>query len=1739
MDYANSAFSPNNLIQIDPPPSTAQIDINVPDTQAASIPNAVIAETRANKAYLGLSDIVGQTYDQIQQQFTSGNENTFRKGAALAVDSDATQKRLGALQKAMAQGVTLTPDQVQRIMEPSVFADPDSVVEEAYGKKYASNLNQAADRIQDTILDQASFDNPELLKNYFNQSSDIIAKREWWLKKAEDIENTQVKQQSWTGYILDQAKQFVPGYNEIKNRGNAPGVGFGTGILLGENEEAQGMAYLRMPMADMTKAATATLEKMSRDNPSLAATFARSMAGMSTTEKVMNDLMTPLEVVTGVDAFKLAKGVGLRAEGIRRAYQDIAKSTNVPQVTKATIAEGAGDLKEAAVQQSVADDVKAVKAPQTAGDIQTQANIETLTSHVKAQTDKWANDLTISREEYTRLKDQQQGFLGKLVDLVTNVAKVERVPWITATEDGRRVLAEKVKEYFKGLGNSILDVDVRKDELSGAWVHDVKVGAYDASLHATPEAAMAHADMNGFAKPVIRGNPVNKVYFSREELAALPPNDIQAIKIGADKLPTVTNSLGQELRYTTRPAEGLVPFNRATGQFEKPLNAITNVLEQKGLGYYYVISKPLKETETFVRDGLIYGSEAKSTSSDTGWRAQANSLLGWVRGAGDTVSIKEMEQRVKTAYVQSKFLQLAKEEMKFVEDVVRGRIKNDPITGQPLTRLNGKIRQYTGKINGGNKEVFEQFNRALDYARHAEDPDTKLPGYFFQTPSELHNFYTQTFQRAPSFEETQAYFAFTRAYEYDLALRNIRSYTNKMRLGAERWNLKTIKAETGPETSAWFDAVQRKSVPRTEDTMLFHKGDGNYRVLNSSSIPKATRDDIEDGVKTGRYKIVEIYDPEARVLNYQEKGGTNARIRYVVSDNLSSKPLEMDQVGRRGGGHFEYDYEHYIKQPKVRPEWSGGKLYHWYEGDQTLMPIDNTAKGRDVAAKFNQVRQMIKDGKKADAKAFVQANLDVPWKDVEAWFRPTKDQTTGKMNPARFNLDHDFEVVSKGASINEKSAALRDKYWNKDRSHNSFVDGTRHGSLARNFQVAYTGERDAYDLFSLKNAGNRYNPVYQYEPAKMLDPIPTLTRALDRITNSMYMDDYKIYAAEHWLQENYKLLKEDQEVMRSAPFHYFNNVNAASFRIDAPKEMVKNAQINWYKAKQLIGTPDTFMSSMHQVKTFLHDSAYEKYGPRGDALVPDWLLDRVRSPIDFARSMAFHTKLGLFNPAQLLTQSMTYLNIYAMAPGHVTQGSMGALLHQWSRINRNPEIIEGLGKYAEKMGWKPGQFKEAMVALDRTGFANVGGEFSLDNAMRHYYIRNEGRQFLDAGQVFFREAERNFRYGAWYTAYHEFREANPVVKIGDKELGQILRRADDLTGNMSRASNSILSKGLLSIPTQFLTYQIRLAELFWSKRLGETLAERTQKRALLFGVYSMAFGVPGAMGLSGLPIGDYWRKAALENGYVVGEDAAYSLMYEGLPSLIGALITGDGDFKTGNWYNWNDKLGANGFSPFRDMLRSDATWYKILGGASGSVLSNTLADMDGLSHAVKSMISGAPEDEAFPMKLDDWLRIGNEASSFSQAKRLIYAMEFGKWQSKNEAFITDTTKTNAVFMALTGLQPQQLDDAYTKLWTKKEEKEAYKDAVNRFTREFHRAYDVPNDPEQFRDYMRRAFSELSAVGYPKEKWVDAVQSASRGYESLINGIDYNYYFKDVPDNRRDKALDAYVKQLQINRAKEQ
>lgn len=1690
-----------------------------------------VAKRRATVAQKGVGNLVQQTYDDIYRQISEGNEQNIRDNAALAAMMERQQQKDKEIADASYRHVSLEEfmalQDKYKNMSP---IEPSTIVEREYGKNYINNIPTTANRLQDTILDDASAQIPGELDRFFNQGSDLAAKREWWLKKAEDLQS-EVDQQSWIGWGIDQAKQFIPFYNEVKNRGNNPSVGVFAGLTLGENLDEQGKAYFNMPLDEMSKMAEAKLNTF-RDNPSLGAQYAQYMAGMSTSDKILNDVLTPLEIQGGYSLLKGAKGFIRTVDVYNRAQKvvkDAVKSTADKDITKASVAEALGDTGEAAVQTTLEAHINSLKGI----DQTTKNDLLTLTSHVRADMDNIkANPGNLSREETTRLLDMYESYGRQLIDTLVNTTKVERVPWLQASEDGLRMLRDKAKEYFAGRDNTILDIDIRKDPLSGGLFRDMKLGNYDGSPFLSVEQAQAHADINGYGKIDVVGQAPDKVYFS--------PGMAKDLQNGTLEIKTTQGSTrfyrdGVEVVPTAEPTPNFIPYNLKTQKFEKALGE--NVIEQKGLGFYIRMSRPVNETEAWIRDGLIWNNKAKSSSSMTGWRAGANALLGRLRGASDTLSMQETIQRLKVVYSQNKFLELANAQMKYVEDVARGRIKEDPLTGKPLDLGGGKMSYFDGK-KPSDKTRFEEFNRALQAARNLKD-EKGLPGRWFKNPAELHNYYVTNFKRPPSFEETAAYFAFTRAYDYDLAMRNVRMFANKTRLGAESWAIVTAK-DGKRLPSDRFDAVQRTKLPRTDDNLLIHDVTGKTTIANTESMDTKLRQRIESDMAEGKGRLVEVYDPESRPFDAFDSSGNKARIRYVYSNSLENAPLTYNQVGRREGGHFEYDYSHYIKQAKIRSELTGGKRRYWYEGDMTLMPVENLVMGKDIAKKFDTVRELLKANKNIEARDFAKANLDVPWKELRSWFKKSKDPITGQISPPRFNLNEPFQIVPNGRTLHEIDKKLSEKY-ETGPNKGTFINGTRHGSLARNYLVGYTQARDAYDMFTFKNVGNQYNPVYKYQPAEMIDPLPTLTRALDRITNSLFMDDYKIYAVEHWLQENSGLLAKSQGEIRGSPFYHFNEAaNSSSWRKPTTESypQYRNAWDNYLKIKELLGTPSVWQQNMQWIKQSLNDLAYEKLGPKSDKVmvVPDWMFDKAPNPLAAARGLAFHAKLGLFNISQLLTQSMNWVNIVALAPGHVTQGSFGALMHQWSRVKGDEQMLMAMDKWGEKFGWKPGQLREAMRTLDSTGFGVVGGEYALDQAMKHYYIRNGARQFLDLGQTFFKEAERNQRYAAWYTAFHEWRAANPLVTIKDKEIGEILARADDLTVNMSRASNSMLNKGIWSIPAQFLSYQYRLGELFWSKRIGATLAERTMKRAILYGTYAALYGMPGALGVSGLPIGDYIRKAAIDHGYNIGDDAIQSFFMEGGLSLIGALITGNGDFQAGNWYNWNDKVGANGFSPLREALRSDASLWKLLGGAAGSVIGNTLSASDGWRHAMMSMMSGNKDEEAFPMKLDDWLDLGNEVKSFDLGRRMIHAFNYGQWRTANEAYITDVSKANAVFMTLTGLQPQQLDDKYLKSWTKQDEDNAYKDALQKFSKNFRRAAQAAadGDPEQSKDYYTRAFNQLKFVGYPKENYAKAVQMASQGYESIIDKGDYSYYMNDVPEYRKQDAMDAYKTQLELN-----
>jgi len=330
---------------------------------------------------------------------------------------------------------------------------------------------------------------------------------------------------------------------------------------------------------------------------------------------------------------------------------------------------------------------------------------------------------------------------------------------------------------------------------------------------------------------------------------------------------------------------------------------------------------------------------------------------------------------------------------------------------------------------------------------------------------------------------------------------------------------------------------------------------------------------------------------------------------------------------------------------------------------------------------------------------------------------------------------------------------------------------------------------------------------------------------------------------------------------------------------------------------------------------------------------------------------------------------------------------------------------------------------------------------------------------------------------------------------------------------MSRASNSALNTGVLSLTTQFFNYTLRQAELF----MGSRLTGMEKLRLATF--YSLLYGAPSVFGLTGLPITSAIRSEAMQRGYQVGDNWYSTAIDQGLPAMAMAWITGKGDWQKGNNYNIASRYGSQGFT----QLVGDKTWWQLLAGASGTTLINTLSSTNNFMHAMAAMAFRPNGEKPFPLQLDDFVDIFKEISTVNQGWKLYMAINTGKWMSKNEGYIGDVTKANAFFLAMTGLSPQQQDDTYIKSNIRKDEIEYQKYTLKAFIEEYHRGLQAAADknPAQSAAYMKRAFTMLEIAGYPADKKAAAIAIANKAYTSRIDATDWEFATKNVPPSRSD------------------
>lgn len=1772
--------------------NTATIDPNMPSS-APVMPE--VADKRAAKAVYGLDqDVIEKPHPEVANTIASGGEDALRKEVAGKQDfKRSIQLQQEIFKVANTKNGPLSPADINYITNNFKPSDPDSVFEDQFSAKYMQNLFMAnkLNSVEKpyTWLDSALAEMPDHVQDTFNRASTSISKYQFALKKEQDLE-AQVEGESFFPYVGHMLHASIPGISSAYLRGRD--IPFFSEGFLGEHLEAERQALYKLPYDEYKARLTQLLDRLSEENPHLALRFARAMRGQSIDESTINSQfeLLDLSAIPGV-----AKGLGAvgrealtrRANlynqtnnAARKMITGVADMDSLKVVDRdgATVFDSAGnpivkpaepinvvaptmagDIGEAGVQKSTSTLVGKLNGTHDPA----KEAIEALTSNFRV--DKETNITNPGRygqEVAIRLNAQIDAGIGKITEAIDNAFKVNRTPALIASEDQVRAVKTRMEALHRGIDNAVLDIsDPIYNPVMNTYHHEIYLGTPDGDLFPSRSTALNNAvKVNGMVlQPTVSAkiNAVNQEVGVVNKLVknAQAKLDVAIANAADVDLPAKTRrynekqviNLRQELdRHNSKLAElrlqreETLTRNRGRAGKDPALGEQGVTIEQHGVGYYIKVhTKQLDETQKLVRDGLItlpqtstreyrkaVQSGEVSTSIPPSWfGGWVNATVGIGRTPEETLSITENAMRKIATHGPSVLLKTVQE------------------LAEPITKL-PKFAQDENKLI--LRKNWEQFDRFIKAGQKEIDPTTGTPGRFFNTP-EMTDFYMRTFGRQPTVGELEANTAYKQLVEFTRILRSMADYRNKARVGTESHSIYTRDGEGNKIKSDFFDAVARPDFP-TGDGVVMVVGDrpGNERLFRANSSTISTNSNygkqLREDVKQGQAKVLEVYNTERRPLDGFSKKvrDSNAFVQYVIvrSGNVETKPIAWDSAPRRRGGDMVPDSPYAIKLPDIQTE-RVGKIVNRYHGDITIAGVANRTVGDNIAKLWNEFHALVRSGDEAAARAFSEANFDIGGSKHLSWYKPTTGPNGETIQPW-LNANHEVRVVQKGEQIIDLDRRLQDKFEFTRPSgltQTTFFDATKFGSLARRTQEEMYGHQDARELFSINDRGTNGNPLYNYEPSNLLDPITAVNRGLNKAIHGAYMDDIKISAAEHWVKQAAPYLNASPSDLATSPMYYFFH---GEFKPGSGnKKEVFTLQGNRKKIRDFMGVPTVVDNAVQYVSQATAEIVYK--GTKVD-IKPVTELHLVRDPVTFARNMAVTAKLGLWSIPQLVTQAITFGNIMAISPRHsYTAITAGILMPWYHNSARTPGILNHLDKLASTVSipgmarFRPGDFAEATKAMYQGGFINVGREHMLsDNPTGNKVIRSGTDQFLDMGMLPFRVGSQVTRVAAWYTAYTEAREVKPTGAFSRQEWANIQARASLLDHNQSRASSSVLHTGALSIPATFASYPLRVAEMISGKQL--TIPEK----ARVFGYNSLMFGIPvGGLGLLGFPIGDYLYKKALENDYVMGDNLVVTTAMEGVGALVLAAITGGGDPRKGNWYNVN-KYASKGIGPLETMLDQDATFLKVITGAPGDILKKSWDNSSSMRMWMGSMLrQDAPNDpKAFNLKLEHLTKVFREITILDKTLTVAAAVNIGDWMNKNGVKLeNDVSPANAIFMGLSGLSNQRISSAYLKNEITQEQRQLQTKAINGYIEEFQKGMraDAIKDHEQAIDYFKNAFAYLAIGKVPEDRMPQINARLFKGNEDFITNAEHKFYTSNLPNAEKFNKMLTYQKQAIIDK----
>lgn len=1100
-----------------------------------------------------------------------------------------------------------------------------------------------------------------------------------------------------------------------------------------------------------------------------------------------------------------------------------------------------------------------------------------------------------------------------------------------------------------------------------------------------------------------------------------------------------------------------------------------------GKGFTIEVAAPVDETDPGLTSLLI------NTNNQTP-KSVWNTFLGWMRSPEDLLSSTSRQNR-------NVVVPLAQETARLFEEAM----------APSLSRLSKKQQKRMDELMKVNRDFQKGDER----------------GRWFDNVAEYEQTYYDLYKTWPSEAETEAYMVIREMSDFDWAMRSL-SITRDKRLqglmkvthkfrqevpiqeqylvgpdGVPKLDEQLLKMQ---DHEVSFEGKQVDNLPfdknhRVEPgVFILREGDAASSEWNLLS--KLDRAEVERMIKEEGYRVYQTSDPYQRPFSMLKGGDQNASF-IVIKGGQQSNLKVTEQLPYKAGFHVEYPPGFYTKMPVKYRDASGREIYG---GDKAIMFHSSEAQAKQYYKAFDEARLLLKDGKTDELKEFLKKNLPHSYEDFVRIFNDGVDVDTPVFYTKSGQTTRDASMQHMG----HNSGYFKGLTDLADSEYNSMAFVNKKFAQEKNIELPSVEK------------GAEGNPVFAFRGSRTVSPLSTMNRAMHQMIRMHVYDNYQKQAVASFIEEfaNPNVLggsvtKRSIDSIRRNPISFLLDPMWEDNVIDKAKlAAAKNVHRS---IVQLLGTPSDLSRNLDWVQNKILNTVFNYTGDAGVEKVADFLHTKLRDPAKYARSIAFHTKLGLFNPVQLFLQGQSIVHAAAVTgnPVRSYKAGAGSSLMRLLSLTDDENVIKSFAKKASFFGWKEDDFVEAFKVMREAGIWNVEGDVAmLDDVLSQKLFRGRAAKFLDKGTIFFKEGERFVRLNAFNTAYLEWKAANTGKQLTQREIAKVLTRYDDLALNMTRKSTAAFQQGVFSLPTQFSTYQIHLAEQILGKRL--TKAER----ARVVSMYSLMYGLPaGASATLLYPFGEDIKQAAMERG-IDTNDGVMDL-------LINGIMSNAVEMATGKETNIGERYGPLGLSFIKDAFTGDKNLVQLAFGPSGQATADLVGGMFDTAVPVIAALAAGDKNlgnESYPLMFEDVVQRLSTVSSVNNAVKLYRVANYQKFFSKNENFQVDADIWDGILSAVFGADPRAISDAYAKLESIKEVKDYKMQKMKDVTKNMKRAAEHFKQPEEWARYMKAAGLDAIEGGLTPMDYQRAMRDALNGMDtSFVEGINEAFIRSRPPE----------------------